>query len=120
MYHEDGQLDDQNLPAKNEVPSYSVTNVQYPVDPYFTGSGTLSPNAEQRNRKDTYVEQWTLSLQQELPANFVATISYLGSHGVHLLDTSSVNLINPATGTVQYPGFAPAIAWRGSVGASSA
>ncbi len=23
MYHEDGQLDDQNLPAKNEVPSYS-------------------------------------------------------------------------------------------------
>jgi hypothetical protein len=24
IYHEDGQLDDQNLPAKNEVPSYSV------------------------------------------------------------------------------------------------
>ena len=30
----------------------------YPVDPYFT-TGTISPNAEQRNRKDTYVEQWT-------------------------------------------------------------
>ena len=25
IYHEDGQLDDQNLPAKNEVPSYTVT-----------------------------------------------------------------------------------------------
>src|ERR1700728_4726088 len=25
IYHEDGQLDDQNLPAKNEVPSYSAT-----------------------------------------------------------------------------------------------
>ena len=119
MYHEDGQLDDQNLPAKNEVPSYSVTNVAYPVDPYFTGPGKLSPNAEQRNRKDTYVEQWTLSLQQELPANFVTTISYLGSHGVHLLDTNVVNLINPETGAAQYPAFAPAIAWRGSVGASS-
>ena len=119
MYHEDGQLDDQNLPAKNEVPSYSVTNVTYPVDPYFTGSGTLSPNAEQRNRKDTYVEQWTLSVQQQLPANFVATFSYLGSHGVHLLDTNVVNLINPATGVAQYPAFAPAIGWRGSVGASS-
>ena len=119
MYHEDGQLDDQNLPAKNEIPSYSVKNVSYPVDPYFTGSGTISPNAEQRDRKDTYVEQWVLSLQQELPANFVGSVSYLGSHGVHLLETNVVNLIDPATGMAQYPAFAPAIGWRGSIGASS-
>ena len=119
MYHEDGQLDDQNLPAKNEVPSYSVTNVSYPVDPFFTGAGTLSPNAEQRDRKDTYTEQWTVSVQQELPANFVTTISYLGSHGVHLLDTNVVNLKDPVTGAAQYPAFAPAIAYRASVGASS-
>ncbi|MGA2351799.1 MAG: TonB-dependent receptor [Terracidiphilus sp.] len=123
-YHEDGQLDDQNLPAKNEVPSYSVksTNslqVTYPVDPFFTGPGTISPNAEQRDRKDSYVEQWDLSIQRELPANFVSTVSYLGSHGVHLLDTNVVNLINPATGVAQYPAFAPAIGWRGSVGMSS-
>ena len=119
IYHEDGQLDDQNLPAKNEVPSYSVKNVTYPVTGYFTGSGTISPNAEQRNRKDSYVEQWDLSIQQEFPANFVSTVSYLGSHGVHLLETNVVNLVNPATGVAQYPAFAPAIGWRGSVGASS-
>ena len=119
MYHEDGQLDDQNLPAKNEIPSYSVKNVTYPVDPYFTGSGKISPNAEQRDRKDTYVEQWSLSVQRELPANFVSTVSYLGSHGVHLLETNVVNLIDPATGIAQYPDFAPAIGWRGSIGASS-
>jgi hypothetical protein len=118
-YHEDGQLDDQNLPAKNEIPSYSVKNVTYPVDPYFTGSGTISPNAEQRNRKDTYVEQWVFSVQRELPANVVGTVSYLGSHGVHLLETNVVNLIDPATGVAQYPAFAPAIGWRGSIGASS-
>ena len=119
IYHEDGQLDDQNLPAKNEVPSYSVRNVSYPPDPYFT-SATLSPNAEQRNRKDTYVEQWVLSVQQQLPANFVGTVSYLGSHGVHLLETSVVNLYLPPTYQIlQYPDFAPAIGWRGSVGASS-
>ena len=40
IYHEDGQLDDQNLPAKNEVPSFSVKStsslqVTYPVDPVF-------------------------------------------------------------------------------------
>jgi hypothetical protein len=124
IYHEDGQLDDQNLPAKNEVPSYStkstsILQLTYPVDSYFTGPGTLSPNAEQRNRKDTYVEQWSLSTQRELPANFVGTVSYLGSHGVHLLETNVVNLIDPATGAVQYPAFAPAIGWRGSIGMSS-
>ncbi len=124
IYHEDGQLDDQNLPAKNEVPSYAATTTSslqftYPVDPYFTGPGTLSPNAEQRNRKDSYVEQWSVSAQRELPANFVGTVSYLGSHGVHLLETNVVNLINPVTGVVQYPAFAPAIPWRGSVGVSS-
>ena len=123
-YHEDGQLDDQNLPAKNEVPSYSVKSsknlpVTYPVDAYFTGPGTISPNAEQRDRKDTYVEQWDFSVQRELPANFVTTISYLGSHGVHLLDTDVVNLVDPATGVAQYPAFAPAIGWRGSIGMSS-
>jgi hypothetical protein len=119
IYHEDGQLDDQNLPAKNEIPSYSLKNVTYPVDPYFTGPGTISPNAEQRDRKDSYVEQWDLSVQRELPGNFVCTVSYLGSHGVHLLDTNVVNLIDPATGVAQYPAFAPAIPWRGSIGASS-
>jgi len=124
IYHEDGQLDDQNLPAKNEVPSYSVTSskslpLTYPVAPYFTGPGTLSPNAEQRDRKDTYVEQWSLSAERELSAKFVGTVSYLGSHGVHLLETNVVNLIDPATGMAQYPAFAPAIGWRGSVGMSS-
>jgi hypothetical protein len=119
IYHEDGQLDDQNLPAKNEVPSYSVKGGSYPVD--FTGvSGTLSPNAEQRNRKDTYVEQWSLSVQRELPANFVSTFAYLGSHGVHLLETNVVNLNLPPSYTIpQYPAFAPAIPWRGSVGMST-
>lgn len=120
-YHEDGQLDDQNLPAKNEVPSYSATGTSSaPLSwPLAFGAGTISPNAEQRDRKDSYVEQWSFSVQRELPANFVTTVSYLGSHGVHLLDTNVVNLINPATGVVQYPAFAPAIGWRGSIGMSS-
>jgi len=129
IYHEDGQLDDQNLPAKNEVPSYSATSTSSSPLSYCPpatcatavpfGSGTLSPNAEQRDRKDTYVEQWSISAQRELPANFVGTASYLGSHGVHLLDTNVVNLINPITGLVQYPAFASAIGWRGSIGMSN-
>jgi len=154
IYHEDGQLDDQNLPAGNEVPSYSASSskstLNYcppatcPVqaDAILTAAGanafsagTYKPSAEQRNRKDSYVEQWSFGVQRELPANIVGTISYLGSHGVHLLEQGETNLLayNAATGTygpeTQYPecawnASAPAgscttgFQWRGSVGMS--
>ena len=120
MYHEDGQLDDQNLPESNEVGSYSLTKcngvaLSYPIDPScFAGPGSLSPQAQDRLRKDTYTEQWSASVQRELPADFVGTLSYVGSHGLHLLTLSLVNMIDPATGTVPYPAFAPAINWRGT------
>ena len=37
----------------------------------FTGPGTISPQAQDRRRKDTYTEQWSASTQRELPADFV-------------------------------------------------
>lgn len=119
MYHEDGQLDDQNLPESNEVGSYSLTRcsgsaLTYPIaSSCYSGSGTISPQAEDRKRKDTYTEQWSASVQHALPADFVSTISYVGSHGVHLLTLSEVNMINPATGDLPYPAFAAGIGWRG-------
>ena len=127
-YHEDGQLDDQNLPAGNEVPSYSASSSKSTLSycppstcPNQAGAvltaartnaftaGTYKPSAEQWDRKDTYVEQWSFSVQRELPANFVGTVSYLGSHGVHLLEEGETNLLayNSSTGTygpaTQYP-----------------
>jgi carboxypeptidase family protein len=156
-YHEDGQLDDQNLPAGNQVPSYSASSSKSTLsycppatcpiqaDAVLTAAGAnafsaagaaYKPSAEQRDRKDSYVEQWSLAVQRELPANFVGTVSYLGSHGVHLLEQGEVNLLayNASTGTygpeTQYPvcawnASAPAgscatgFQWRGSVGMST-
>ena len=125
MYHEDGQLDDQNLPESNEVGSYFLTKclgapLTYPIDSAcYTGPGTISPQAQDRRRQDTYTEQWSASLQQALPANFVSTFAYVASHGVHLLTLSLVNMIDPTTGNVPYPAFAPAINWRGTALSSS-
>jgi hypothetical protein len=157
IYHEDGQLDDQNLPAGNQVPSYSAssskstllycppTTCPNQADSVLTSTGAnalsaagaaYKPSAEQRDRKDSYVEQWSFSVQRELPANFVGTVSYLGSHGVHLLEQGETNLLayNSSAGTygpdTQYPdcawnASAPAgscttgFQWRGSVGMSS-
>ena len=124
IYHEDGQLDDQNLPISNEVFAYSlsnktISNLSYPIDPYLTTApGIVSPRDQDRLRKDSYVEQWGLSVQQQLPADFIATVSYVGSKGVHLLTLSEVNVVDPATGTRPYPDFGQ-VSWRGTKNNSS-
>ena len=128
IYHEDGQLDDQNIPDKNEVISYALTSkncpgLGYPIVLDSNGnpvcqSGTQSPNAEQRNRPDSYVTQWGLSIEQALPANLVANVAYVGSKGTHLLQLSYVNVIDPLTGLRPYSQFSQ-IPWRGNIGNSS-
>ena len=89
MYHEDGQLDDQNLPISNEVYAYSLSNktipnLSYPITPFLADTpGIISPRDDDRRRKDTYVTQWGLSVKQALPDDFVGTISYVGSQGTY-------------------------------------
>ncbi len=128
IYHEDGQLDDQNIPDKNEVLSYALTpkncpGLSYPIALDSQGNplcsnGTQSPNAEQRDRQDSYVTQWGLSVEHTLPRNFTANIAYVGSKGTHLLQLSYVNVIDPLTGLRPYSDFSQ-IPWRGNVGNSS-
>ena len=124
MYHEDGQLDDQNLPISNEVYAYSLSNktipnLSYPIEPFLAKTtGIVSPRDDDRQRKDTYVEEWGLSVQQALPADFVGTFSYVGSRGVYLLTLSDVNVINPATGVRPYANFGQ-VTWRGNKDNSS-
>ena len=124
MYHEDGQLDDQNLPISNEVYSYSLSNktipnLSYPIDPFLADTtGVISPRDDDRRRKDTFVTQWGLSVQQSLPADFVGTVSYVGSKGSHLLTLSEVNVVDPLTGTRPYPNFGQ-VDWRGNMNNSN-
>ena len=118
-YHQDGQLDDQNVPEGTEVASFSLSHktipgLTYPIDPFLTDvSGIISPQAMERRRKDMYVTQWGLSVQQALPDSVVGTVSYVGSKGTHLLSLSYVNVIDPLTGQPPYPQFGQ-IAWRGN------
>ncbi len=128
IYHEDGQLDDQNIPDKNEILSYALTSkncpgLSYPLVLNSTGSpvcqtGTQSPNAEARNRPDTYVTQWGASFEQTMPYNFTFNMAYVGSKGTDLLTESYVNVINPLTGLRPYPQFSQ-IPWRGRIANSS-
>ena len=124
MYHEDGQLDDQNLPISNEVYAYSLSSktipaLSYPITPFLADTaGIISPRDDDRRRKDTYVTQWGASLKQALPDDFVGTLSYVGTQGTYLLTLSEVNVVNPLTGVQPYPNFG-LVSWRGNKDNSS-
>lgn len=124
MYHGDGQLDDQNLPIDNEVQRFSLSEatipgLNFPITPFLANTpGIVSPRDMDRHRKDMYVSEWGASIQQSLPHNFIGTVSYVGSEGTHLLTTSYINMINPATGTRPYPGFGQ-VEFRGNQNNSS-
>ncbi len=95
------------------------------LDPTFSGLSSLSkqashPRALQREgRRDLYVETWTLSVEHQLPDNFLASAQYLGSRGVRLFSRGGVNLctepvtFNPVDGDCvrtldpYYPGGNP-------------
>jgi hypothetical protein len=53
-----------------------------------------------------------------LPQELVATVSYIGSKGTHLLTTSYINTIDPATGARPFPGFGQ-VEFRGNQNNSS-
>jgi Carboxypeptidase regulatory-like domain len=44
----------------------------------------LDTNAMERGRPTPYVEQWTFSIQHELPSNILVEAAYVGNHGVKL------------------------------------
>jgi hypothetical protein len=111
LYHGDGQLEDQNLPASNDQSRYSLSAKQtpalaYPVDPFLASAvGILSPRAQNRNRKDEYSTQWGISLQQDLPLRMTGTLSYTGNKGTDLQTITYANILNPVTGMRPYPAF---------------
>lgn len=111
MYHGDGQLEDQNLPASNDVPRYSLSSSQilglaYPIDNFLLNvPGTLSPRAQNRNRKDETSIQWGLSMQQDLPAHFTSSLSYTGNKGTHLQTITYQNVIDSVSGRRAHPEY---------------
>ena len=111
LYHGDGQLEDQNLPASNDAPRYSLSSKQisglaFPIDGFLAKTpGILSPRAQNRNRKDEYASQWGISIQQELPAHFSGTLAYTGNKGTDLQTITYANVADPVTGVVPYPQY---------------
>jgi len=103
IYHGAAQNDDLN--AGLESDTFRVkTTTSLPLDPAFqqtvpdlsgvdTSKTGSHPRALQRQaRRDLYAETWGLTVEEDLPANFVFSTQYLGSRGVRLFSRGAVNL----------------------------
>lgn len=58
----------------------------------------LSRSVADYNRRDTYVNMWNLSVQQELTKTLAFQVSYVGQRTDKLISVRPLNLVNPATG----------------------
>lgn len=103
IYHGAAQNDDLN--AGLESDTFRVTvNQAIPLTagleqafPDLSGLASQKqanhPRALQREgRRDLYAEEWGLTIEHELPARFLLSTAYLGSHGVRLFSRGGVNL----------------------------
>jgi hypothetical protein len=54
-----------------------------PKNPFFPKSGQFEPPM-QYDMPNPRVVNWNLSVQREIPSNFLLTVSYIGSHTTHL------------------------------------
>jgi Carboxypeptidase regulatory-like domain/TonB dependent receptor len=130
-YHGEVQLGDEDSPVVNTEPSTLLTSglqsngttvqYSYPVDPSLTPSTglALTPRSMARHHPDSYVQQWTASIQQALPGQTVFTATYLGAHGVHLFRRSYTNLLDPVTHTRPLPQYPSEIDTKYNEGTSS-
>ncbi len=75
------------LPAyQQEIPDLSSLANQ------VTRAGQHPRGLQRQGRRDLYAETWGLTIDHELPANFLASGQYIGSRGVRLFSRGAVNL----------------------------
>jgi len=92
-----------NTESLEGSPPLSLTASQFNVTGYSNiGGGLLFPlsvNSVPNKAIWPYVQQWHLDVQRELPANIVASVSYVGSKGTHLTQQRNLNQLQPVPGS---------------------
>lgn len=113
VFHGPGQNDDVNAALDNLAERYSLTardvtgGLSFPIDPYvpLARAGGVTPRSLQRDRRDIYNIQWGFSIQQQLPAQFITQVGYLGNQGHKLFSRTYINVIDPVLGRRPLPAF---------------
>jgi hypothetical protein len=112
LFYGPGQLDDVNaaldsIPETLALSQREQPNLSFPAIRFINDARSqgISPRSLQRDREDGYSQQWSFTIQQQLPYSFVAQVGYVGSNAHHQFNRTFVNTINPLTGTRPLPNF---------------
>lgn len=82
----------------------STPNVAFPINVTSIPTKAVWP----------YIQQWSLSVQQELPKNFLASVAYVGSKGTHLTAEEQVNQLTPLSASQNPFGLHQPLMYRGT------
>jgi hypothetical protein len=64
-------------------------------EPSLPGAFPINVTAVPTQTKYSYSQQWSLSVERELPKNVIATFAYVGSKGTHLTVERQLNQVQP-------------------------
>lgn len=111
LFYGPGQLDDVNaaldsIPENRSLSIRDVPTLAFPAVGFINqarGQGA-SPRSLQRDRRDGYSQQWTFSIQQQLPWSFVGQAAYVGSNAHHQFNRTFINVLGP-DGRRPFPAF---------------
>jgi hypothetical protein len=107
IYHGAAQNDDLNAGLESDtfriktsgaltvVPAFEQTDPDLSSIVGLNKAGSHPRALQRQGRRDLYSETWGLTIEQALPANFLASAQYLGSRGVRLFSRGGVNLCTP-------------------------
>jgi hypothetical protein len=112
IYYGPGQNDDVTAALDSEPERLQLTQAQrpglsYPIIPFIpeARASAVAPRVLQRDRRDFYSQQWSFSIQRELPAAFVGQLAYVGNRGSKLFGRDRVNTLIPGTNVRPLPNF---------------
>jgi hypothetical protein len=75
--------------------NYGCIGGSQPTCPVGPGAYPLNVTGIPTNAIWPYAQQWSLSVQRELPNSMVATVAYVGSKGTHLTVERQLNQLRP-------------------------
>ncbi|MBT9330614.1 TonB-dependent receptor [Paracidobacterium acidisoli] len=112
IYDGFGQFGGLGQPIGNLATKYTLTQAQAPGFGYPVPSGlgvathSNSPAGASIHRKITSVNEWTLSVQQEVARQTIAQVAYFGTRATHVFSSITLNgIINQATNARTYAGY---------------
>lgn len=119
IYFGNGQFGNLGTAIGNLATKYTLTQKQapglsYPTTPYLGSVAySFSPSGSPLDRRDTAVNEWSLSVQQEVASQTVVQVAYLANSAAHVFSDITLNGIDPATGARPYVGYST-IDYRGT------